>query len=79
MKSSMAWCLEPTYCEREYRPRLDNSVRKSGIKQNFERVCREAANLHTQGLSGAEIARRLGVSTDCVYRALRISGVRTKR
>lgn len=81
MRSSLAWCLEAQWCEPDYAAR-NKHIRKINprgeFEHNFERVRREAPGLRVQGMSGAAIARKLGVSTNCVYRALQAEGVKLR-
>ncbi len=82
MRSSLAWCLEPMYCERESREQIRNGgahdagsyIRRTQIRQNFARILEKAPTLKAAGLTGPAIAEELGVSVDSVYRALREAG-----
>ena len=74
MRSSLAWCLEPEWNERE--PGSRSYVRKTAVRQNYSRIMREAPLLLAQGMTGVMIAAELGVSADSVWRALREQGFR---
>ncbi len=82
MKSSLAWCLEPMYCERESREPLRNGgahdagsyIRRTQIRQNFARIREQAPTMKATGMTGPAIAAELGVSEWSVYRALREAG-----
>lgn len=83
MRSSLAWCLEPQWCEREAPPipgshRKGAYIRKTKVLENFARIKEEAYALKMQGLTGREIAFRLGVGRDSVYEALRQQGQGTR-
>ncbi len=73
MRSSLAWCLEPQWYEPGQRPKAAKP-RVSTVHDTFARVRLEAPTLKAQGLTGPQIAERLGVSRDTVYAALRAAG-----
>ncbi len=82
MRSSLAWCLEPEWAHVE-RPKLGSHrtgmyVRKTNVKENFERLLVEAPRLKREGLTGKQIAFRLGASRDATYKALRMAGLGAK-